>query len=177
MKLRIRDGPIPIPNTRYYRYQRLEETYRILAGNIDYFDTAEPAIFLIVAIGLMIKMTVLFLNLFIYYFIIIYLSRRYKILNMLRNWSEKLLNLRKWVGQIFSERFYSVLFQCRDCKVFTLNGLLNFVLKISISVSILVKKVKYRVNIVSKEKAGIAHPYWEWILCTWRHMKYLVSLF
>ena len=80
-----RDGPIPIPNTRYYRYQRLEEKYRILAGNIDYFDTAEPAIFLIVASGLMIKMTVLFLNLFIYYFIIIYLSRRYKILNMLRN--------------------------------------------------------------------------------------------
>ena len=45
----IRDGPISIPNTRYYRYQGLEEKYRILAGNIDCFDTAEAAIFLIVA--------------------------------------------------------------------------------------------------------------------------------
>ena len=62
------DGPISIPNTRYYRYQGLEEKYRILAGNIDYFDPTEPAIFLIVASGFMIKMTVLFLNLFIYYF-------------------------------------------------------------------------------------------------------------
>ena len=44
-------------------------------------------------------------------------------------------------------------------KVFTLKGILNFVLKISISVSISVKKVKYRVNNVSKEKAGIAHHY------------------
>ena len=63
-----RDGPISIPNTRYYQYQGLEEKYRILAGNIDYFDTAEPAIFGIVASGLMIKMTVLFLNLFFHYF-------------------------------------------------------------------------------------------------------------
>ena len=60
-----RDGPISIPNTRY---QGLEEKYRILAGNIDYFDPAEPAIFLIVASGFVIKMTVFFLNLFIYYF-------------------------------------------------------------------------------------------------------------
>ena len=54
-----RDGPISIPNTRYYQYQGLEEEYRIVAGNFDCFDTAEPVIFLIV---------VLFLNLFMYYF-------------------------------------------------------------------------------------------------------------
>ena len=82
--LTIRDGPISIRNARYYRYQGLEEKYRILAGNIDCFDTAEPAIFLIVASRLMIKMTVLFLNLCMYYFYY-YLSRRYKILNILRN--------------------------------------------------------------------------------------------
>ena len=50
----------------------LEEKYQILAGNIDYFDTAEPVIFLIVASRLIIKMTVLFLSLFVIIFIIIY---------------------------------------------------------------------------------------------------------
>ena len=63
-----RDGPISIPITRYQATRMLEEKYRMLAGNIDYFNTAEPAIFLIVASRLMIKMTVLFLNLFVYYF-------------------------------------------------------------------------------------------------------------
>ena len=72
MSIFSRDEPISIPNTRYYRYQGLEEKYRILAGNIDYFDTAEPAIFFIVASGLMIK--VLFLNLFIYYYYYYYLQ-------------------------------------------------------------------------------------------------------
>ena len=55
----VRDGPISVPNTRYYRYQDLEEKYRILARNIDCFDTAEPAIFSIVASGRIMKMIVM----------------------------------------------------------------------------------------------------------------------
>ena len=70
MSIFSRDGPISIPNTRYYRYQGLEEKYRILAGNIDYFDTAEPAIFFIVASGL-----ILFLNLFIYYYYYLFITK------------------------------------------------------------------------------------------------------
>ena len=54
-----RDGPISIPNTRYYRYQGLEEKYRILARNIDCFNTTEPAIFSIVANGRIMKMIVI----------------------------------------------------------------------------------------------------------------------
>ena len=49
-----------------YRYQILDtidtrvskKSIEYLAGNIDYFDTAEPAVFLIVSSGLVIKMGV-----------------------------------------------------------------------------------------------------------------------
>ena len=56
--MKSRDGPISIPNTRYLSIQGLEEKYRILARNIDCFDTAESAIFLIVVSRLVMKMIV-----------------------------------------------------------------------------------------------------------------------
>ena len=125
------DGPISIPNTRYYRYQGLEEKYRVLARNIDYFDTAKSAIFLIVVSRLIVKMIVMVMvvrnltnhflkfsnssdqflkilksSLNVHNFLFVGLSecsRRYSILNILRNSSEKLLKLEEMNRSNFFE--------------------------------------------------------------------------
>jgi hypothetical protein len=135
-----RDGLISIPNTRYYRYQGFEEKYRYWQ-EYRCFDISAPAIFFHFGQRHHHENTIK-----VVHFLWCYNGAR-------AGWEFLVMLVAT------TDIYYSMFILLALLPLLMIKNSLFVVMVVRVGkISISIKNGKYRGNIVSNEKAGIAHP-------------------